>query len=88
MATFIAALSDAQSIYYTTTVFAVASGAAIMYDLILNFSQEVDFIWNRRWTIVTILYFVARYSGPVSQFEMLAGITIPAASEYFVKSVL
>ncbi|KAH7917904.1 hypothetical protein BV22DRAFT_924799 [Leucogyrophana mollusca] len=74
METFIAALSSAQPIYYATTFFVVASGAAILYDQILNFSQEVDFIWNRRWTIVTALYFVARYSGPVFQFTMLAAI--------------
>ncbi|KAH7925554.1 hypothetical protein BV22DRAFT_423001 [Leucogyrophana mollusca] len=33
---------------------------------------KVDFIWNRHWTIVTALYFVARYCGSVSQFAMLA----------------
>ncbi|KAH7924502.1 hypothetical protein BV22DRAFT_500296 [Leucogyrophana mollusca] len=63
-------LSNAQIISYAT----MASGAAVMYDQILNFSQEVDFIWVRRWTIVTALYFVARYCGPVSQFAVVAAV--------------
>ncbi|KAH7924503.1 hypothetical protein BV22DRAFT_500593 [Leucogyrophana mollusca] len=62
--------ADAQSVYYAT----MAAGAAIAYDQILNFSQEVDFIWNRRWTVVTVLYFVARYCGPASQFAMIAAV--------------
>ncbi|KAH7924509.1 hypothetical protein BV22DRAFT_1035014 [Leucogyrophana mollusca] len=63
-------LSNIQSVYYAT----MASVAVIIYDQILNFSQEVDFIWNRRWTIVTALYFVARYCGPVSQFTAMAAV--------------
>ncbi|KAH7920582.1 hypothetical protein BV22DRAFT_1039672 [Leucogyrophana mollusca] len=72
MKSFIAERFDAQYICYAT----MASVAAIMYDQTLNFSQEIDFVWNHRWTIVTALYFVARYCGPVSQFAMLSA-TLP-----------
>ncbi|KAH7920580.1 hypothetical protein BV22DRAFT_792190 [Leucogyrophana mollusca] len=78
-------LSDSQSICYAT----MATGAAIMYDQILYFSQEVDFIWvglkmgvrsstltwrrqNRRWTIMTALYFVVR----VSNFLLALCLTV------------
>ncbi|KAH7908162.1 hypothetical protein BJ138DRAFT_392530 [Hygrophoropsis aurantiaca] len=33
---------------------------------VLMFSQEVDHIWNRRWSFMTALYFIARYSGSLS----------------------
>ncbi|KAH7917965.1 hypothetical protein BV22DRAFT_922382 [Leucogyrophana mollusca] len=36
---------------------------------VLTFSQEVDLIWNRRWTFMTGLYFAARYCGSVSFFS-------------------
>ncbi|KAH7921807.1 hypothetical protein BV22DRAFT_701377 [Leucogyrophana mollusca] len=50
----------------------MAAGAAVIYDQVLNFSQEVDYIWNRRWGPITALYFVARYSGPVSVLTNIA----------------
>ncbi|KAH7917788.1 hypothetical protein BV22DRAFT_929004 [Leucogyrophana mollusca] len=68
MASAIAVLSNLQCVLYAT----VAAVAAILYDQILNFSQEVDFIWNRHWTIVTALYFVARYCGSASQLAYVA----------------
>ncbi|KAH7921943.1 hypothetical protein BV22DRAFT_1049268 [Leucogyrophana mollusca] len=54
---------------------AVASGAVVMYDqamtkrnpTVLNLSQE-----NRRWSIMTALYFVARYCGSVFVFTYAA----------------
>ncbi|KAH7926116.1 hypothetical protein BV22DRAFT_386535 [Leucogyrophana mollusca] len=50
----------------------MATGAAVMYDQVLNFSQEVDHIWNRRWGLTTALYVVARYSGSLSLFTNIA----------------
>ncbi|KAH7920502.1 hypothetical protein BV22DRAFT_798954 [Leucogyrophana mollusca] len=41
----------------------MAATAIVAYDQVLNFSQEVDLIWNRRWSLTTALYLVARYSG-------------------------
>ncbi|KAH7907909.1 hypothetical protein BJ138DRAFT_424659 [Hygrophoropsis aurantiaca] len=34
----------------------------VVYDHILTFSQEIDLIWSRRWSFMTLLYFLARYS--------------------------
>ncbi|KAH7906922.1 hypothetical protein BJ138DRAFT_565041 [Hygrophoropsis aurantiaca] len=31
--------------------------------VVLTFSQEVDLIWDRQWSFMTALYFIARYSG-------------------------
>ncbi|KAH7930138.1 hypothetical protein BV22DRAFT_76784 [Leucogyrophana mollusca] len=44
----------------------MAASAAVVYDQVLAFSQEVDLIWKRRWNLTTALYLVARYSGSVS----------------------
>ncbi|KAH7928143.1 hypothetical protein BV22DRAFT_221794 [Leucogyrophana mollusca] len=57
-----------QSYNYMT----MASAAVVLYDQILNFSQEVDLIWNRRWSITTALYFTARYSGSASIFVYIS----------------
>ncbi|KAH7926109.1 hypothetical protein BV22DRAFT_385331 [Leucogyrophana mollusca] len=57
---------------YSHDFSAVATGAVVMYDQVLNFSQEVDHIWNRRWGPTTALYLVARYSGSVHVFTHLA----------------
>ncbi|KAH7926114.1 hypothetical protein BV22DRAFT_386168 [Leucogyrophana mollusca] len=56
------ALYQTQSLVYLT----VATGAAVVYDQVLNLSQEVDYIWNRRWSPTTALYLLARYAGSVS----------------------
>ncbi|KAH7929231.1 hypothetical protein BV22DRAFT_1029671 [Leucogyrophana mollusca] len=64
----IQALYQVQSFNYLT----MATGAAVMYDQVLNFSQEVDHIWNRRWGLTTALYLVARYSGSLSLFTNIA----------------
>ncbi|KAH7906950.1 hypothetical protein BJ138DRAFT_557341 [Hygrophoropsis aurantiaca] len=55
-------LQIAQSANYWTA----AATAAVLYDQVLIFAQEIDFIWNRKWSVTTILYFIARYSGSLS----------------------
>ncbi|KAH7929658.1 hypothetical protein BV22DRAFT_1029287 [Leucogyrophana mollusca] len=40
------------------------------YITVLTFSQEVDRIWSCRWSLATILYIVARYSGAVFVFAI------------------
>ncbi|KAH7909399.1 hypothetical protein BJ138DRAFT_1155389 [Hygrophoropsis aurantiaca] len=66
----IIALSGRQAANYII----MASGAVVIYDQILNFSQEVDLVWNRRWSIVTLLYFVARYCGSAAQLGFVAAL--------------
>ncbi|KAG2051455.1 hypothetical protein BDR06DRAFT_1022672 [Suillus hirtellus] len=43
--------------------FAVAACAVAMYDWGLTFGQEVELIWRQRWSMMTVLYLVARYIG-------------------------
>ncbi|KAH7928966.1 hypothetical protein BV22DRAFT_157759 [Leucogyrophana mollusca] len=61
-------LEQAQALNYVY----MASAAVVMYDQVLNFSQEVDLIWGRHWTFMTGLYFAARYCGSVSLFGTTA----------------
>ncbi|KAH7905634.1 hypothetical protein BJ138DRAFT_1183541 [Hygrophoropsis aurantiaca] len=50
-----------------TTNYITAAGAAlVVYDQVLTLSQEVDLIWNRNWSFMTVLYLIARYSGNLS----------------------
>ncbi|KAH7906099.1 hypothetical protein BJ138DRAFT_672302 [Hygrophoropsis aurantiaca] len=51
---------------------AAAAGALVAYDQVLTFSQEVDHIWNRQWSFMTVLYLVARYSGSLSMIGAAA----------------
>ncbi|KAF8838969.1 hypothetical protein BDN67DRAFT_1003980 [Paxillus ammoniavirescens] len=41
----------------------VAGAAAVCYDYVLTFSREVDLIWGRSWSAMSILFIVARYLG-------------------------
>ncbi|KAH7907867.1 hypothetical protein BJ138DRAFT_427928 [Hygrophoropsis aurantiaca] len=44
---------------------AAAAGTVVIYDQVLAFSQELDFIWNRNWSLMTVLYLIAHHSGSV-----------------------
>ncbi|KAH7908084.1 hypothetical protein BJ138DRAFT_1158503 [Hygrophoropsis aurantiaca] len=59
---FIQELQMVQTMNYLTA----AGGALVAYDQVITFSQEVDHIWNRKWSFVTALYLIARYSGSLS----------------------
>ncbi|KAH7903663.1 hypothetical protein BJ138DRAFT_1167787 [Hygrophoropsis aurantiaca] len=62
-------MADLQALIYelqmqqVVNYLAAAGGALVLYDQVLTFSQEVDLIWNRQWSYMTALYFIARYSG-------------------------
>jgi hypothetical protein len=32
-----------------------------VYDFVITFSQEADYIWRRKWTFVTLLFMTTRY---------------------------
>lgn len=56
--------------------FIVASVVAVIYDFVLSFGQEVDLIWNQRWSIVTFLYLSVRYVGiPYSVISILSSLS-------------
>ncbi|KAH7907906.1 hypothetical protein BJ138DRAFT_424158 [Hygrophoropsis aurantiaca] len=56
----------------TSLYLAAAGGALVAYDQILTFPQEVDHIWNQRWSFITVLYLIARYSGSLSMIGLAA----------------
>ncbi|KAG1779122.1 hypothetical protein EV702DRAFT_1044072 [Suillus placidus] len=43
--------------------FAVASCAVMAYDWALTFGKEVELIWRRRWSLMTVVYIGLRYAG-------------------------
>lgn len=43
--------------------FVVASFAAMMYDWALTFEQEIELIWRKRWSLMTMLYLSLRCAG-------------------------
>ncbi|KAG1796234.1 uncharacterized protein HD556DRAFT_1360098 [Suillus plorans] len=46
-----------------SSYFQVAACAAVVYDWGLTFGQELELIWRQRWSLMTVLYLVARYLG-------------------------
>ncbi|KAG1790641.1 uncharacterized protein HD556DRAFT_1310427 [Suillus plorans] len=43
--------------------FVVAACVMAIYDWGLAFGQEVELVWRQRWSMMTVLYLVARYGG-------------------------
>ncbi|KIJ64963.1 hypothetical protein HYDPIDRAFT_28304 [Hydnomerulius pinastri MD-312] len=41
----------------------VGAATAIAYDYVLTLPEEIEHIWMRRWTLMTLLFFVVRYVG-------------------------
>ncbi|KAF8552127.1 hypothetical protein OG21DRAFT_176184 [Imleria badia] len=39
------------------------SQSAVIYDYVLTFSREVDYIWHRPWTLVSTMFVLVRYLG-------------------------
>ncbi|KAF8553838.1 hypothetical protein OG21DRAFT_1485100 [Imleria badia] len=35
----------------------------VTYDYVLSFSKEVDYVWNRTWTWVSMMFVLVRYIG-------------------------
>ncbi|KAG2043296.1 hypothetical protein BDR03DRAFT_1005360 [Suillus americanus] len=54
--------------------FIVASSVAVVYDWVLNFEQEVELFWRRRWSPVTFLYLSLRYTGLLFAVDNALGI--------------
>ncbi|KZP00846.1 hypothetical protein CALVIDRAFT_215400 [Calocera viscosa TUFC12733] len=61
MQTIITALEDVQISRYLS----LASYVALVYDFFLTLPTEVSLIWNGRWSIVKILFFIIRYTVPI-----------------------
>jgi len=51
-------LSQAVNVKYTF----VAAVVLLLYDTIINFSDEINMIWLQRWSVGKVLYIITRYS--------------------------
>ncbi|KAF8553999.1 hypothetical protein OG21DRAFT_1141071 [Imleria badia] len=51
---------------------------AVGYDYILTFSREVEYIWNKPWTVVSTFFVLVRY------FGLCAFITLPLVGTSFL----
>ncbi|KAG2149013.1 uncharacterized protein EDB93DRAFT_353553 [Suillus bovinus] len=40
--------------------FVVASCTGVLYDWGLMFGKEVELVWRKRWSLMTVLYLIAR----------------------------
>lgn len=49
--------------YHIFGYFTVAASVGVIYDWALTFGQEVELFWNRRWSLMTVLYLSIRYVG-------------------------
>ncbi|KAG2126649.1 hypothetical protein BD769DRAFT_784957 [Suillus cothurnatus] len=55
----------------------VAGSAVVLYDWVLTLGQEIELIWNQRWSLMTVLYLIIRYIGiPFSVVSSLPSITM------------
>ncbi|KAG1804720.1 uncharacterized protein HD556DRAFT_1477169 [Suillus plorans] len=63
----------------------VAALVAVLYDWALMFGQEVELVWRKRWSLVTIIYFSVRYAAmPYVVFGILCHIAYLAINWMFV----
>ncbi|KAG1743167.1 uncharacterized protein EDB91DRAFT_230449 [Suillus paluster] len=54
-------VTDNQFEYYLQLFF--ASSVGVIYDWALTFGQEVELVWKKRWSLMTVLCLSVRYSG-------------------------
>ncbi|KAG2133265.1 uncharacterized protein EDB93DRAFT_888545 [Suillus bovinus] len=61
--------------YLISSYFIVAACVVVMYDWGLTFGQEVELVWRQRWSMMTVLYLIARYVAiEFSVINMLSSI--------------
>ncbi|KAF8126824.1 hypothetical protein EV363DRAFT_1224222 [Boletus edulis] len=53
---------DLESLYLNNCV-SLVMVAAVTYDYLLTFSDEIEYIWKRRWTWVSTVFLLVRYMG-------------------------
>jgi len=46
----------------------IAGAFLLIYDTVMNFSYEVNFVWLKRWSFGKVLYIITRYSAFVDVF--------------------
>ncbi|KAH7908948.1 hypothetical protein BJ138DRAFT_299725 [Hygrophoropsis aurantiaca] len=66
----------------------MATGAALIYSYALNFAREVDLLWTRCWSMTTVLYFLALYSGSFTVYLQICEAVYIKWSKQVMVSVL
>ncbi|KAG2057604.1 hypothetical protein BDR06DRAFT_951815 [Suillus hirtellus] len=61
--------------YRLASYFIVAAFIGVAYDWTLTFGREVELIWRRRWSLMTVLYLSVHYLG-----ILYAALSIPSTS--------
>ncbi|KAJ3769230.1 hypothetical protein FB446DRAFT_748813 [Lentinula raphanica] len=51
----------------------VAGLTFLVYDMCINFDQEVQYIWQSKWSFPKCLYIFIRYYGPVWTIIIFSG---------------
>jgi len=64
----------------------VAATAAVCYDYILTFSREMDLIWLKPWTTMTMLFIATRYLGLA--IAICSGLLSPGRSILSVSQLI
>ncbi|KAI0075177.1 hypothetical protein K474DRAFT_1646913, partial [Panus rudis PR-1116 ss-1] len=49
----------------------ISATVLIAYDIVLTFSREVESIWKRQWSLITLLYVIIRYG---ALFDLLTNV--------------
>ncbi|KAG2107259.1 uncharacterized protein F5147DRAFT_774478 [Suillus discolor] len=63
----------------------VAALVAVLYDWVLMFGQEVELVWRKRWSLMTLIYLGVRYAAmPYIVFGILRIIAYLAINWIFV----
>ncbi|KAH7919945.1 hypothetical protein BV22DRAFT_836506 [Leucogyrophana mollusca] len=58
-----AAIVNAANVIRITRICQLSSAIIIIYDHLITFNQEVEFIWKRPWSLATVIYLIVRYVG-------------------------
>ncbi|KAG2355204.1 hypothetical protein BDR07DRAFT_557727 [Suillus spraguei] len=59
-----------ENIFYS--YWTIAAGVVVLYDWVLTLGQEIELIWRKCWSPMTVLYLVIRYIGiPYSVINIL-----------------
>ncbi|KAG2092655.1 uncharacterized protein F5147DRAFT_779593 [Suillus discolor] len=74
---------DRAESYYT-----VVSTVAVIYDWVLTFDQEVELVWKRRWSVMSVLYLILRYCGIIYAVLDVPGVSLQLfVSSYIYQTV-
>ncbi|KAG2095098.1 uncharacterized protein F5147DRAFT_718762 [Suillus discolor] len=66
-------------LYRFYSYFVVASFAAIIYEWVLTLGQEIELVWTKRWSLMTILYLSLRCTGIIFTVSTVLW-TLPSVS--------